>query len=136
MALIKFKNKPNTDTPINDDNLNHNFNELDERSNYSTEEQVVGTWIDGKPIYKKVYSINVSGTSYNRDISSLNIDNLIKINGISQGNPRTMNYYSSSTDNLRVFITGDNKLYISSGETYPTKPFTTIVILEYTKTTD
>ena len=28
MALIEFKNKPNTDTPINDDNLNHNFNEL------------------------------------------------------------------------------------------------------------
>ena len=29
MALIKFKNKPNTDTPINDENLNHNFKELE-----------------------------------------------------------------------------------------------------------
>ncbi len=29
MALIEFKNKPDTTTPINADNLNHNFNELD-----------------------------------------------------------------------------------------------------------
>lgn len=28
MALIEFKNKPNTETPINDTNLNHNFKEL------------------------------------------------------------------------------------------------------------
>ena len=29
MALIEFKNKPDATTPINADNLNHNFNELD-----------------------------------------------------------------------------------------------------------
>lgn len=28
MALIEFKNKPDTSTPINAENLNHNFNEL------------------------------------------------------------------------------------------------------------
>lgn len=28
MALIEFKNKPDTSTPINADNLNFNFNEL------------------------------------------------------------------------------------------------------------
>lgn len=28
MALIEFKNKPNTDTPINATNLNNNFNEV------------------------------------------------------------------------------------------------------------
>ena len=33
MALIKFKNKPNTDTPISDDNLNHNFEELETKIN-------------------------------------------------------------------------------------------------------
>lgn len=133
MALIEFKNLPDTSTPLSAENLNNNFNELNNRDVYSTEEKVVGTWINGKPIYRIVYSINVTETSYTKNVSSLNIDTLIKINGISQGDPRTMNYYSSSTDNLRVFITGENKMYISSGETYPTKPFTTIVILEYTK---
>lgn len=28
MALIEFENKPSTNTPINADNLNHNFNEV------------------------------------------------------------------------------------------------------------
>lgn len=32
MALIEFKNKPDLSTPINADNLNNNFNELDDRS--------------------------------------------------------------------------------------------------------
>ena len=39
---------------------------------YSTEEQVVGTWIDGKPIYEKVIKqtvvINSQNTSFNIDI--------------------------------------------------------------------
>jgi len=26
--------------------------------NYSTEEQVVGTWIDGRPVYQKTYVVN------------------------------------------------------------------------------
>lgn len=29
MALIEFKNKPDTTTPMTADNINHNFNELD-----------------------------------------------------------------------------------------------------------
>lgn len=29
-------------------------------SKYSLDEQVVGTWIDGKPIYQKTYSTNIS----------------------------------------------------------------------------
>lgn len=31
-------------------------------NNYSTEEQVIGTWIDGKPLYRKVININADGT--------------------------------------------------------------------------
>lgn len=38
MALIEFKNKPNTDTPINDKNLNHNFNELNNKIIQHTED--------------------------------------------------------------------------------------------------
>lgn len=52
MALKEFKDLPNTDTPINADNLNNNFNELNRANTYSTEEQVIGTWM-GKPLYRK-----------------------------------------------------------------------------------
>ena len=31
MALIEFKNKPDTTTPINANNLNYNFKELSEQ---------------------------------------------------------------------------------------------------------
>jgi len=31
MALIEFENKPSTDTPINANNLNHNFEEVNEK---------------------------------------------------------------------------------------------------------
>lgn len=62
MAYIKT-NWTNT-TPINPTNLNKLENGIEQNSNkitvlenkfnYSTEEQVVGTWIDGKPLYRKV----------------------------------------------------------------------------------
>lgn len=46
MALIEFTDYPNTDTPISSENLNHNFNELNEKNyillrmsaNYTIEE--------------------------------------------------------------------------------------------------
>jgi hypothetical protein len=31
--------------------------------NYSTDEQMVGTWINGKPIYQKTFNVNISLTS-------------------------------------------------------------------------
>ena len=37
--------------------LENNSNNTNTNENYSTEEQVVGTWIDGKPIYRQVISI-------------------------------------------------------------------------------
>lgn len=61
MKKIQFKNKPNTDTPINDDNLNllqENVEEaIEEKAAYLSEEQVIGTWM-GKPLYRKTISFN------------------------------------------------------------------------------
>ena len=42
---------------------------------YSTEETVVGTWIDGRNIYRKVF-VGSSGTY---DVSNLNIDVIIRL---------------------------------------------------------
>ena len=45
---------------------------------YSTDEQVVGTWIDGSPVYEKTISIdNISGTSYETSALGLNISKLV-----------------------------------------------------------
>ena len=58
-------------------NQNNNYN-----SNYSIEEQIIGTWIDGKKIYRKVYtglSIKMSTNTWYTliNVSDLSIDMLV-----------------------------------------------------------
>lgn len=53
---------------------------------YSTTEQKVGTWIDGNPIYRKVFDINnplFSGDTYNFNHDISNIDWLVDARAIS-----------------------------------------------------
>ena len=49
---------------------------ISKQLNYSTDEQIVGTWIDGKPIYQKTVAadvhFNINGTAI-ADISELKI---------------------------------------------------------------
>lgn len=46
---------------------------------YSADEQVIGTWIDGKPLYQKTYNINETIHNQDKtiDVSSLNIKKYI-----------------------------------------------------------
>lgn len=59
------------------------INEVNKSNTYSTEEQVVGTWIDGKPVYQKTYTnLGIPVTQANVwfdivDVGELNIDTLI-----------------------------------------------------------
>ena len=58
---------------------------------YSTTEEVIGTWIDGKPIYRKTFN-NISVTSSEYSVipiaTGLTIDNLINISGYLVNNGR------------------------------------------------
>lgn len=95
--------------------------------NYSTTEQKTGgTWIDGKPIYKKVItdlSISTSN-SYVTLMSVGDIDTIIKTSGMT-----TNNKTNFALDSV---VNGAN---IQIRTTYSTQLINT-VILEYTKTTD
>ena len=74
----------------NVDVLSDNIDTLNERLEYSTEEKVVGTWIDGKPIYKKSYGASgLSATSniiIDAELNNTTVDNVIKIEGSANGN--------------------------------------------------
>lgn len=113
---------------------------------YSTEEQIIGTWIDGKPLYRKVIagttSLNENGeriTSIN--LSSLNIDIMINMTGTidSQHNHRWKldttfkreadNYWSNV-----YYAFGDKSIHIEFGTYFENKNY--ILIIEYTKITD
>ena len=97
---------------------------------YSTEEQIVGTWIDGKPIYEKTVSIP-AGSNDAGLISD--VDTFVNVNGYviyADGYTRQIasNNYSQcfvfkETDSTSVFIHGSNR---TGG----------YVTIQYTKTTD
>lgn len=126
-------------------NLQQEINDSFKENNiYSTTETVVGTWIDSKPIYRKVinYSVNTGATSY--DIASLNIDIPVKFYTIIK---RTSSdyidyetpYYVSGSDYFRSFIRVTQSNEDMSIETRLAASYTTYrqyIILEYTKKTD
>ena len=53
--------------------------------NYSTEEQIIGKWVNGKPIYQKTYITTTPSTALsNDDVATLgiSIDQLVSLEGV------------------------------------------------------
>lgn len=114
---------------------------------YKTIETVVGTWIDGKPIYRKVIISTLSGGVFGGEDQILDVDNVILMTGI----------YSDFEDFQQVplpfFILNTmTPLSFKSGNIFFTKEDGAFsggvfdnetgldgeikIIIEYTKTTD
>lgn len=107
---------------------------------YSTEETIVGTWIDGKPIYRKTINFGPLPNNNIKKVSHsiLNIDAFVSINGITFTSEKTATAlpyaHSDSTNEVSLFIEGTNVAIRTFGN--KTNYIKTYVILEYTKTTD
>jgi hypothetical protein len=83
---------------------------------YSTEETVCGTWIDGKPIYRKVISgklANDSGTALLfANVSDLMIDRVISLGGNTFSNNNLLQMtFQASYDAPTGLKTAVNMLY-------------------------
>ena len=128
-----------------DNVLNDVKDYVDNSNSYSTEEiKTGGTWIDGKPIYRKVITATLQT---NEQVLNLTVPpqnkSLVSIKGIlSKGNVDFVIPYcfidGSSTFQIYTYCQGQN-LYIiprSSDGTYFTAGCTVRVIVEYTKSTD
>ena len=105
---------------------------------YSTNEKKIGTWIDGKAIYRKVIKF---GTLPNNSIKEVahgisNLDYVISLSGTAtDGNtciilPRT---HTASTLNIVFEI---NKTNIIAYDEYDFSSYSAYAIVEYTKTTE
>lgn len=121
-----------------DDENTYSCDYMNELNTYKTTEQRIGTWTDGKPIYRKV----VTGTLPTENYSTfITIDNL--------DTPISESILITMADNSKLrlpFVQLVNNIYCDyyiSGNTYnvhftvnsyKSRPF--IAILEYTKTTD
>lgn len=140
MQKINFKNLPDKSTPINATNLNQlqdnveaSFNVL---NNYSKEEQIVGIWINNKPIYRKTYqgitTFDLGDGSQLLIPASVNVDKIINYSGylteLNGMNVLTIN-------DVRIVKVYDNKvLFQSTNNSLKNSPYA--ITFEYTKTTD
>lgn len=112
---------------------------------YSTDEIIVGRWIDGKPLYRRVLSLNtpnnVDGSTQIGSFTAL-IKQLIKLESVidlTQYNDWVpVPQYLSAGNSIHCYLevsNSINKIMMAVNNTaYQNRPV--IVILEYTKTTD
>lgn len=169
MNKIDFKNLPDTTTPLSAENLNllqdniedaiptldsavstsstngienqaiTNYVNTKSLEVYSTTETRIGTWTDGKPLYRKVFN-NISITSSNTDLvdtQSIGISEVVKIYGAlstSTGAIFPIPLTDSSSNYSVIFWSGyaiRGRASIGSGTLV-----NCWVAIEYTKTTD
>ena len=111
---------------------------ISDSNEYSTDEQVVGHWIDNKIVYQKVYEVDINSNEGGVNVTIPSVDTLIECK-ISYKDPRpsmgSVNYYQANTDSIRIYFE-NGKLNWKCGSTYPYKPIHVVAILRYTKTTD
>lgn len=101
--------------------------ELENKNVYSTDEMRVGTWIDGKPIYRSVITSTHNGSSNAWDLVC--DDNLSYIQRIVRAEQSRGTYFINPLVERRT----DGKLYVFSASGLVIGE---LFILEYTKTTD
>lgn len=112
---------------------------------YSTEEQVIGTWVNGKPLYRKVIIGTSTIVDQNNEIYH-NIENVDEIMCSSESYIRIadnffqLNRPSNSETNIDKTTIQSNlnkqaiTLYV--GSYLQTSGYNYSIVLEYTKTTD
>ena len=122
---------------------------MQENDIYSTSEQRVGTWINGKPIYRKIIARDRLQTNNGNiiQIKDINLEEIVKLDGVvSDRNGGNYICYSLNTpvddtnsyDNSKIFTfydRGNLVSYVGEWRTL-TKKYDIRIILEYTKTTD
>lgn len=156
MSKITYTNKvalnENADIPninkVTDDDMNeiktvvnNNDDIVTNATTYSTDEIRIGTWIDGKPIYRKAYYVNAFANNSNvyLDINVENVDTVISANGYAKNSSHTETIflnssYSNAIYDAIVWEESANKLRLHS--TSDRSGYSGYVWIEYTKTTD
>lgn len=113
---------------------------VDEKNSYSTDEILTGgTWIDGKPIYRKTFF--KTGTSLtgevDMDSACTDLDNVVTMTGnatLSTGVKNTLALGFTASYATGLSINGNTKVPIAVLSSYTCTKI--VIVVEYTKTTD
>ena len=113
-------------------------------NNYTREEQVIGTWIDGKPLYRKVITYSSSLVENESTLIGsvgANVKDVVRMTYTNTNSMNTNAYFLYSvSSNMFGYLT--IQVSKANGEVYVTPQNegwgnpNLIVIVEYTKTTD
>lgn len=123
-------------------NLNTTNQNIEDLTTYSTTEQVIGRWIGGEPVYRKIYVLTINGTSATAPLNISNLSQIVMVyGGIVSGNDGFFplpNFRISDSNKIL-----DTEFYISQNTIFANIRSSTHrdgqkinVIVEYTKTTD
>lgn len=120
----------NSSTVTVEKNNEANSITLKAKENYSEYEEEIGTWIDGKPIYRKVSNVTISNKStWTSLISISNLDKLINVYGFCKN--VTLPRYESSNYYVQFLFENNYLKYMANGISG-----SAFIVTEYTKTTD
>ena len=126
------------------------YQNLDGQEIYSTGEVKIGTWIDGKPLYRKTVTINSINTSNNYiDVSHgisnmsmpISVNGTAKITNVNQYRPFGCMFINTS-GNLdpqyvfSVYGVTESAFTLCYGNWWKTRFDRAYITIEYTKTTD
>ena len=118
-----------------DNVLNNVKDYVDNSNSYSTEEiKTGGTWIDGKPIYRKVVNVGTlpDKTSKNVQHNIQNLDKVLEIKLVANDGISSI-VCNFGGKEMGVYIDAANVI-ITSGDNFT--GYSGYAIIEYTKTTD
>ena len=111
---------------------------------YSTDEQVIGTWTNGKPLYQKTVEFNssISGTSASLSLGIANVDKIFlcaessSVNNVVPLPYVTGSIYNNNIGGFFNVSTNDTTYEIRIGNAMAGYIDSAIITVRYTKTTD
>ena len=150
MTYVKT-NWENGKTPINATNLNKIeqgiANALEEAMKenvvYSTQEKRIGTWINGKSLYRKTYvetlssriEDNGSNTQHFIHPGITNVDDVVSMTGTID-NYQLPYIFKDANTSINYYNKNNNVIVLNIYKTYWTEGTKIKLTMEYTKTTD
>lgn len=115
------------------------INEVRKNSTYSTQEIIIGTWINGKPLYRKAFNFSLGNTT--RSWSTIgtidNIEKPVRFYGMCWNG--TVNFSiprAYDDEDITLYCDTGTKLFREQHNYSYANNLPAFAIIEYTKTTD